>query len=460
MLKIWANKTSLIQIIKGHIVGIKKKGAYVDWNDPDNVVLLLTKDLHWLADHFQTTYNSISSTKTRILKKIKNGGLTLERQPGSGSDAEKFRHLLERNGIDPEDVDKIKELRVWQGFIKNSDGEIEYADLASATLVPKGQEDDYSIYPEVAPAKITPTKRKRAERLARLILVYGDGQVGFRRVIDPRTQEQELLPLHSEAQHNIIKQINADWQPETVVNLGDFADFPEPGFTRFDPQDDHFHKTLTMTMQYIHDFYSQLRADNPNGDLVEVDSNHAIRPRKAILKNLPGYYDFYRPGEDYPAGSYYSMAKLGEMGVRFFSGYGAAEFVYGDEYDAPPIVFKHGNHSSSAPGATVRKEMQQNPEVNIVRGHGHKDEEVWHTTRQGWQLFYRQLGSSCLNRSNVPGYNSAIDDFNKPVNNQQDHQNTLLIIEDYQNGHYTLNTLNVMDGVTYFRDKEYNGNEE
>jgi len=332
-----------------------------------------------------------------------------------------------------------------------------YWSLKVSEIPNGGQPSELDIYPRAESARITPTRRKRAERIAKLILVYGDGQVGFRRIINPRTQEQELLPLHDEAAHNIIKQLNADLQPETTVNLGDFADFPE--FSRFDPQDDHFHKTLTASMQYIHDFYAQMRADNPEAEHVEVDSNHAIRPRRMILKNLPGYYDFYRPGEEYPAGTYYSMANLEPLDIDFISGYGAAEYVYGEEYDAPPIVFKHGNHSSSTPGGTVRKEMQQNPEVNVIRGHGHKDEEVRHTTRQGWQLFYRQLGSTCLNRSNVPGYHSSISDQNRVVANQQDHQNSLLVIEDYQNGYYNINHINVMDGVAHYDGKTYDGHE-
>lgn len=322
--------------------------------------------------------------------------------------------------------------------------------------LPKGEQSELDIYPRAESARITPTRRRRAERLAKLILVYGDGQVGYRRIINPRTQEQELMPLHNEAMHNVIKQLNADLQPETTVNLGDFADFPE--FSRFDPDSDHFHKTLTASMQYVHNFYAQLTADNPDARHVEVDSNHAIRPRNKILRNMPEYYDFYRPGEDYPAGTYYSMANLGKLGIEFVSGYGAAEFVYGEE-QGPPIVFKHGTFTSSTPGGTVRKELATNTEVNVVRGHGHRGEEVEHTTRDGWQLFYRQLGSSCLNRLSVPGYHSAISDFNRPVANHQDHQNELLIIEDYGNGNYTRTTLNVMDGTTFYNGKEYNGNE-
>lgn len=311
-------------------------------------------------------------------------------------------------------------------------------------------------YPQAVAARITPTRRKRQERLSKFILVYGDGQVGFRRIIDPRTQEQELVPLHNEAMHRIIQQLNAAYMPETTLNLGDFADFAE--FSRFPADSDHFHKTLTPSLQYIHDFYAQMVADNPDADHVEVASNHELRARKKILHTMPEMYDTYRPGEDYPMGTYYSMANLGRLGIKFVSGYGAAEYIYGAEYDAPPIIFKHGNHSSSAPGATVRKEMAENPDVNIFRGHGHSDEHVMRTTREGWQLFYRQLGSSCLNTGPLPAYDNAIDDFNRPVKKTTKHQNSLALIEDFQNGHYTVTSINVMDGQAFVDGTEYDGN--
>lgn len=311
-------------------------------------------------------------------------------------------------------------------------------------------------FEQAVAAKITPTRRRRALRMSKLILVYGDGQVGFRRIINPRTQEQELMPLHNEAAHRIIQQLNAELQPETTVNLGDFADMTE--FSRFDPDSDHFHKTLGPSMQYIHNFYAQMKADNPTGHHVEVDSNHAIRPRNKILKVMPELYDYYRPGEDYPMGTYYSLANLAILGIDFRSGYGQAVFSYGEEYNRPPVHFKHGNHSSSVAGATVRKEMAENPDINVVRGHGHTDEECARTMRDGWQLFYRQLGSSCLNMGPLPGFDNAVDDFNRPVAKTTKHQNSVFIMEDFQNGHYTSTRMDIVDGKGYYKDKEYDGN--
>jgi hypothetical protein len=369
---------------------------------------------------------------------------------------EKVRELLESAGISPEQIGKIHKVSLWQG-LRNNGEETEVVDLASVSFSPKDVEELSERYTPIEPAVINPTTKERPERSSKLILVYGDGQVDYRRRIDPVTDEMELIPLHDVAMHNVIKQLNSDLMPETTVNLGDFCD--AAALSRFDPDSDHFHKTLGPSLRYIHDFYAQMRADNPEAEHVEVDSNHAARPKRAVLKNLPALYDFVIPGEDYPMLSYYRMANLGKVGLRFISGYGGAEFIYGEEY-GNPIVFKHGNHSSSTLGATARKEAAENPTVNVVRGHGHGDEEVRQTTRDGRQLFYKMLGSSCLNNGPVPGYNSAIDDHNRPVEyHNRKHVNTLMIIEDFMNGHYTSTTVDVVNGKAYYEGREYDGNE-
>jgi hypothetical protein len=35
------------------------------------------------------------------------------------------------------------------------------------------------------------------------------------------------------------------------------------------------------------------------------------------------------------------------------------------------------------------------------------------------------------------------------------HQNTFLMIEDYENGHYNVSTINVIRGIAHYRGKSY-----
>jgi hypothetical protein len=205
--------------------------------------------------------------------------------------------------------------------------------------------------------------------------------------------------------------------------------------------------------------YAQLISDNPDATITEVDSNHTVRPARRMLERYPEWYGFTLPGEDYPMMSYYRLANLGVLGINFISGYGAAEYVYGTEYDTAPIVFKHGVHSSSSPGATVRKEAQQNPTVNVVRGHGHSYEHIAQTTRDGEVLHYIQLGTTCQTTGNVPSYHSAMNDHGHPVKNQENWQNQLMMIHDID-GRYQFDIIDIINGIATYRGIRYDGNQQ
>lgn len=311
------------------------------------------------------------------------------------------------------------------------------------------------VFPQVEASKITPTRRNPPKLPFDMLVGYGDGQVDFRRIINPRTQEQQIVPLHNIEMHRIILQMNAHYMFQNTVNGGDFADFAAS--SRFPADSDHFHKTLTMSMRWIHDFYAQMVSDNPQGIHHEVSSNHAERPKKRVLKETPEFYDFYRPGEDYPAWTYYSMANLGALGIKYHSGYPGGEYVHGTEYGAPPIVFKHGVFTG--PNAITR-EADKNPTVNMVRFHNHGERMIKRTTREGQQLFYLILGSSCMNGGPVPGYSNSVDDFNRPVQyHNPDHVNSFLVLKDYRNGRYEPTTVDVVGGKAVYDGVEWDGSQ-
>ena len=310
------------------------------------------------------------------------------------------------------------------------------------------------VFEPAVAAKITPTKRKRLERIGKQILVFGDSQIGYHRLYD-KDGNDYLQPTHSEEALSVLTQINAQERPEYVVNLSDTVDLAE--FGRFDPQSDSFHRTLSPAFQRAHDLYAQLFADNPDARLIEVDSNHTTRVNKNLMRKMPEMYGFTLPGEDYPLMSYYRLANLAPLGVEFIAGYGGAEYVHGEDYCQPPIVFKHGVTTSSNPGATVRKEAQQNPTVSVVRGHGHSFEHIQQTDRDGNILNYMQLGTTCDTKGSVPSFHSSMDDFGIPVHNQENWQQQLLMIEDYEDGTYKFNVIDIINGIARFRGREYDG---
>jgi hypothetical protein len=311
------------------------------------------------------------------------------------------------------------------------------------------------VFEPAIQAKITPTKRKRAQRVGRQLLVFGDSQIGFHRVYDQEGNDS-LIPTHSEEALSVITQINAHERPEEIINLSDTVDNAE--MSRFDPASDSFHRTMGPQYQRAHDLYAQLVADNPDAKITEVDSNHTARVQKRMMKSMPELYGFILPGEDYPMMSYYRLANLGSLGINFISGYGAAEYEYGADYDKPPIVFKHGTTTSSAAGATVRKESGMNPTTHIVRGHGHSYEEIAQTTRKGDVLHYIQMGTTCATSGAVPSYHSAMDDFGQPVHTQENWQQQAMMITDTE-GQYQFDIIDIINGIANYRGVRYDGNE-
>lgn len=307
------------------------------------------------------------------------------------------------------------------------------------------------VYEPAVQAKITPTRRKRVETLGRTLLVFGDSQIGYHRVYDSAGNDT-LVPTHSEEALSVVTQLNADLRPHEIVNVSDTVDLAE--FGRFDPQSDSFHRTLSPAFQRAHNLYAQLRADNPDAKITEVDSNHTARVHKNLMKKMPEMYGFVLPGEEYPLMTYYRLANLAPLDVEFISGYGGAEYVYGEDR---AIIFKHGTHSSSAPGATVRKEAGQNPTTHVVRGHGHSYEHIIQTDRTGYDFHYIQLGTTCETNGTVPSYHSSMNDFGQPVQRQENWSHQAMLIEDFGNGIYNFNAIDIIGGIARFRGVEYDG---
>ena len=144
------------------------------------------------------------------------------------------------------------------------------------------------------PAKITPSRAKPVQRDHRVYFVYGDQQIDYREVIDHETQERQFIPLQDERAMRVARLICKDLQPEEIINLGDSVDFSN--LSRYKKDSNHFDHTLGMSLQRMHDWWAELRADNPRAKMVEVSSNHEVRLRDWVLKHMPQMHNVWRAG--------------------------------------------------------------------------------------------------------------------------------------------------------------------
>ena len=427
------------------------KPIKVDWTETRNLKNLLELDDELLkTTYYWMSWDVLRRTRNKYrtkARKVASMEKSPEHQPTPELD--KLRDLFQRSGIDPEDVQRVNRVNVYQGYMKNADGEFETVDLISAQYVPKQAGlDKADFISQADPVKIAPSRRKPINRDHKVIFCFSDNQIDYRQMDDG-----ELVPTHDERLIQLARMMCKEYQPDTIVNLGDTADFA--ALSRFPNDSNHFNHSMRPAINRIHQMYAELRADNPQSKIVEVDSNHNDRLKKFILKNFPQAFDLRQAGEDskYPIMSYPFLVNLEAVGVDWVGGYGAAEYLYGEEYDKPPIVFKHGKIVVSN-GSTMAREASMNPETHVVRGHSHRMESFYRTTRNGQYLGYIMLGASCDTTGSVPSYHSAVNENGEIVRHQENWQNSFLIIEDYD-GDYVFNHVPVVNGVVRFNGKEY-----
>ncbi len=443
---------------------IKMKGPRtVDWTDPDNVVLLLTKDENWLAVYFGKTYNEIKATKKRIITKIKNGKLKMEKEPGKPLYSEEqlgeLAKFLEDKGIPLDQIGKINSIRrgTYETVTKDADGEAVTHTLNVTNVSYTPREDltalDQDFISQAAPTIVRPSRRKLPQRDFRRTVAFSDPQIAHRQV------GEEFVEIHDERAMRVARLMCHDLQPEVIVNCGDTVDLPQLG--KYDPDSNHFLRTLQKSFDRAHSFYAELRADNPQAEIHEVDSNHNVRLGKFVLRHAMALYGLKQAGtppESWPILTYPFLANLDAVDVQWHGGYGAARFhlpTFAGE--GPGIDFIHGDKVRSN-GSTADLLSKNYPYSNVVAGHGHKAQTHARTTPDGLYLTAVQMGALCKTTGEVPGYGTAVDDRGNPVHKQQDWQQSILVIEDYGNGHYNFDHVYIVDGKAYYRGKEYDGN--
>ena len=358
--------------------------------------------------------------------------------------------VLQQHNLDSSVLDDSVSAGFHIGFIKNKDGEIEYTKPLPSIHTAKNKYKLEDFISQADPVRISPTRRKPAQRDHKRIFAFGDSQIDYRQI------NGELVPTHDERALTIVRMMCAHLQPDEIVNLGDTIDLA--ALSHFAPDSNHFQHSMMPALNRVHQMYAELRADNPQARITEVDSNHNTRLGKFVLKNVPNFYLLQQAGQqgDYPVLSYPFLVNLKPLDVNWVSGYGAAEYVYGEDYGKPPIVFKHGV-SVVSNGSTAARESRDNPYNHIVRGHGHRAETHHRTTKAGQQLASIMVGATCDTTGSVPSYHSAVDDKGQVVKQQENWTQSVLVIEDY-NGEYQFNHVIINNGVANYQGKKFNGN--
>jgi hypothetical protein len=415
-------------------------GRQAHWTG-ENLKNLLTKDLDELTKLYpQFTRNHLSATKRYWSNKM-------ERYPSEDKTPDELKQLSDafrEAGIEftPSELAQADRAGFHVGYIKNSEGEIEYTKPLPHVDFGGKRGNRIQLEP-VAPAIIKMSRARIPKRDHKVIFVISDAQVGYRRI------DNQLVPIHDEASISASLKLANDLRPDYLVDCGDSVDLAE--LSKYQQKDNHFQATLQPSLQRDHEIHAEFTAATPGAERHIVDSNHAKRLGDYILRNAPELFGIKQVGEKYPAFSYPGLIQLDKIGWEFHGGYGAAEYEYADD-----LAFIHGVDAVSG-GSTASKLSRKNHDRNIVQGHAHRMETQYHTDRHGRMFGAFVVGALCRRDGIVPGYHSSIDQFNQPVKRADNWQNGVMVIRDYGQGRYEFQHIPIFDGVALYNGRSYIG---
>jgi len=374
----------------------------------------------------------------------------LQRQPLSQRDKlGKLLGLLERSGIDPEDIGRIDKLSVWQGFLKNPEGEAELVDLASVVLSPAWEQPpQYPVVQPAAPTTVRYTPFKPRTDDAKVTVVLPDPQIGFRRLSDG-----SLVPMHDERAMAVALQVMRFIKPDVVVNLGDYIDLPEwsskflvlPEFVlTTQPSIDRGHKFLAEQRATVGEFCH----------IVLLGGNHDDRLGKAVARNAMAAMRLRQANmpESFPVLSIPFLLRLEELSVEYHGAYPAARFrIARGANGQTPLYAIHGERLDVV-------KVAKNERQSFVQGHIHRisvHSETYEVAEKMEQVVAFSPGCLCRVDGAVPSTKSGTDESGMPIQRFESWQQGMAVVTELPNGRWSYEIIQIINGEAVYRGRVF-----
>lgn len=356
--------------------------------------------------------------------------------------------LLERSGINIDEIRRVRGVKLYQGFYKDADGNAHTVDMHGLDLVPTWADGpEWPVVQPAAPTVIKPPAKRPKPTGLPVAVVLPDPQIGYRRDVETG----ELDPFHDEAALTVALQITADAQPAQVVNLGDLLDLPEWGPYEQEPA---FQQTTQPTIDRAHRFLAEQRAAAPDAKIVLLEGNHDRRLEKAIRRNAMSAFGLRRANEpeSWPVLSVPNLLRLDDLDVTYVGGYPAGIHWVNDNL---ACIHGHKVRSSGSTAAAVIDDER----VSMIFGHVHRI-ELQHRTRRTRYGAKQSFAASpgCLSRIDgaVPSVKSSTDPMGRPVLSWQNWQQGIAVVEyEPGDGRFWLELVPIIDGTARWRGKTY-----
>lgn len=357
--------------------------------------------------------------------------------------------LLERNGIDLDEIGRIERVNLWQGFHKDDEGNAQVVDLAGLSLSPKWAEGpEWPVVQQAPPVKIgRPTARGERVDGWCTAVILPDIQAGYFRDADG-----ELVATHDEAAIAVALAVVRDARPDLVVLVGDNADFPEFGKYRLTPA---YARTTQATIDRLAVLCGELRqAAGADCRIVWLAGNHEERLPNHILDNAVAAFGLRRGGapESWPVLSVPFLCRFDDHAIEYVPGYPASTVWVNER-----LRVVHGDKVRSN-GSTAHAYLATE-KTSVIFGHVHRA-ECAERTREDHDGPKTILAASpgCLARTDgvVPSTKGGTDLDGRPVVRHEDWQQGIAVV-DYEpgDGRFMYDHVPIRDGWARWRGKDY-----
>lgn len=393
----------------------------------------------------------------------------------------RIAELLERSGLEAEDLGRIQKISAWQGMIKKpvpcenckatgkvpdslgDDGQEvtcpvcagakrdfvpETVDMAGIQLSPSWEEGpEWPVVQPAAPTVVRHRALKPVARQARVTVLLPDPQIGYLRI-----EGGELISMHDELAMACAVQLVGAIRPNRVINLGDFLDMSE--WTSKFVVYPEFVQTTQPALDQGHAFLAEQRAacdDDTEFDL--LGGNHDDRLALAVAKNAKAALRLRQANtpDSWPVLSMPHLLRLEELGITYTGAYPAGRIKVAEAYGRQAPLFAHHGERLDM------KKQAQSERQSTVQGHSHHvsmHTETYEVDAEAVEVESWSIGCLCKLDGAVPSTKGATDDRGRPFRRHEPWQHAIAVVTETSDG-WWLDPVRIRDGVAMWNGKRY-----
>lgn len=360
----------------------------------------------------------------------------------------KIADLVERSGLDPDDIGRLNKINLWQAMSKDEEGNPQVTDLVGIQLSPAWEDGPKWPVIEQAPPSVVKTRKvATAKKLDgfKTAVVLPDIQIGYY-----WSATGDLVPTHDEAALSIALEITRTANPDRVVLVGDNLDLPELSKYRLSPV---FRRTTQATINRAETFAAELRAAAPDAVIEWIAGNHEERLPNYITDNAVAAFGLRRGNvpTEWPVLTVPYLCRLDEHDITFLPGYPANRVWINER-----LKVVHGDKVSQ--GSTAHAYLASE-RVSVVYGHIHRREwaEQTRETHDGPRTI-AAISPGCLCRvdGRVPSTKAGVDHDGIPLEVVENWQQGLLVISYVEgDGAFVPELIPIHDGFASWRGRPF-----